>query len=41
LIEGCEIFEWRMRREEEELQKEEQWERIERGSAEPMVIDEE
>lgn len=40
LIEGCEIFEWRMRREEEELQKEEQRERIERGSAEPMIIDE-
>jgi antagonist of mitotic exit network protein 1 len=38
LIEGCEIFERRMRREEQELEKEERREHLEHG--EPMIMDE-
>jgi antagonist of mitotic exit network protein 1 len=44
LIEGCEVFETRMRREEEELEKEEQLRLrggVERAvSGEPMMVDE-
>lgn len=45
LIEGCEVFEGRMRRGEEELEREERGEQVEHQvyieqGAEPMVIDE-
>ena len=40
LIEGCEIFEMRMRSEEQELEKEARREHVEHGSAEPMIIEE-
>jgi hypothetical protein len=44
LIEGCEVFETRMRREEEDLEREEQIRLrggIERAvSGEPMMVDE-
>jgi antagonist of mitotic exit network protein 1 len=40
LIEGCEIFEGRMRRGEEELEREERGEHVEHGAAEPMLVDE-
>src|SRR5947207_6971810 len=39
LIEGCEIFEERMRRGGEELEKEERGENIQHRSGEPMIID--
>ena len=39
LIEGCEIFEGRMRRGEEELKKEGR-KHVEHGDSEPMIIDE-
>lgn len=40
LIEGCEIFEGRMRRDEEEFEREERREKAGLGWAEPMVLDE-
>jgi antagonist of mitotic exit network protein 1 len=39
LIEGCEVFEGRMRRGEEDLEREERGEHVEHRS-EPMVLDE-
>ena len=39
LIEGCEIFEARMRRGEDELVREESGDHVEHGVGEPMVID--
>jgi len=40
LIEGCEIFEERMRRGEEELEKEQRGQNIHHRSGEHMIIDE-
>ena len=39
LIEGCEVFEQRMRQAEDELEREERGERVEQNSGEPMVLD--
>jgi antagonist of mitotic exit network protein 1 len=40
LIEGCEVFEGRMRHDEEELEREERGEHAEDLWVEPMVVDE-
>lgn len=40
LIEGCEVFEQRMRQGEDELEREERGETIEKNYGEPMVLDE-
>jgi len=39
LIEGCEVFEQRMRQAEDELEREERGERVEQNSGERMVLD--
>jgi antagonist of mitotic exit network protein 1 len=40
LIEGCEVFEQRMRQGEDELEREERGETVEDNYGEPMVLDE-